>query len=171
MGPIREDIAGQRQLRFRVRGETLNLFKSKGESSHQVYLKVLAYAFYGGRYDLTIDPRIDCKYQPSVASIDLHGEVRLWIHCGPVETDRVTYLLKHSHADEIVLVEEHQPAEGEAADFTDLDFTDRVTRLRKQIHYRYTNGKLRILVFRPLDDWFNPDDVELDPYNYHLIEF
>jgi hypothetical protein len=172
MGPIREDFTGQRQLRFRLRGETLHLFKAKGESTHQVYLKVLAYAFYGDTYNLTIEPKLDCKYQPHIASIDLTGSVRFWGHCGPIALDQVAYLLKHSHADQVVLVEEHQPSETEiASDFAELDFTDRMAHLRRHIHYRYTNGKLRILVFRPLDDWFDPEDIALDPYNYHLIQF
>ena len=170
MGPIREDFAGQRQLKFRVKRETLHLFKAKGESTYQVYLKVLAYAFYGSQYDLTIDPRIDCKYQPHVASIDLTGGVRFWAHCGPIAMDHLAYVLKHSHADEVVLVEEHQAGE-EDPDFTELDFTDRVARLRRHLHYRYTDGKLRILSFRALDEWLDPEDVEINPYNYHLIRF
>ncbi|MDB5099139.1 MAG: hypothetical protein JWM80_3560, partial [Cyanobacteria bacterium RYN_339] len=59
----------------------------------------------------------------------------------------------------------------EDPEFTDLEFTERITRLRKQLHYKYTDGKLGILVFRPLDEWFDPDDVEINPYNYHLIRF
>jgi hypothetical protein len=172
MGPIREDFAGQRQLRFRVRGETLNLFKSKGESTHHVYLKVLAYALYGDRGPLEFDPRTAYKHHPHLAAFDLTGRPTLWIHAGPIAVDEIAYLLKHSHADDVVLVEEHDPAEGETAeDFTDLDFSDRKARLARHIHYRYTRGKLKILVFRPLDDWFDPDQVELDPYNYHLVEF
>ena len=119
---------------------------------------------------MSIDPKIDFKYPPHVGSIDLTGGVRFWAHCGPVALDQVAYVLKHSQADEVVLVEEYTQCQ-EDPDFTDLDFSDRVTRLRRHIHFRYTDGKLRLLVFRPLDEWFNPDQVEIDPYNYHLVRF
>ena len=171
MGPLREDFAGQRQLRFRVEGETLHLFKAKGESSHQVYLKVLAYALYRDQFDLTIDPKIDCKYQPDVASFDLTGEVQLWIRCGPFPTEQIVYVLKHTDAKHVIWVQEHPAGHESKTDFSDLDNSGRVASIRKQVHYRYANGKLKLLVFRPLDGWFDPDDVILDPHNYQLFEF
>jgi len=177
MSPIREDFAGQRQLRFRAQGKMLHLFKQKGESTHQVYLKVLTYALYGEQYELEIDPRVDCKYQPHVASLDLTGEVSFWAHCGEISLDQITYVLKHSAAEEVVLVREHNALmlpgyrQADLADFDELDLEPMAAYLKRHIHYRYTKGKLRMVVFRGLDEWFQPDDVEVENRNFHLYAF
>jgi uncharacterized protein YaeQ len=147
MGPIREDFAGQRQLRFRVEGKSIHLFKHKGESTHQVYLRILVYALYHDRYpELEIEPKLSLKYHPCVASADWTGEVKFWAQCGQVPVEQIAYVLKHTEADEVAF-------------------------LKRQIHYRYTTGRLRVLLFAPLDQWFDPDHVEADPDHYQLIEF
>lgn len=155
----REDTAGVRQLRFRVNGESLHLFKQKGESTHQVSLKVAAYALYGSSYRLEFDPRVAIKFQPSLAEIDFTGEVKVWVRVGAIVADQVAYILKHTDAEEVVLVTE------------DIDLEDAVAHLKRHIHYRYTTGKLRIVVFRPLEEWFHPDDVVVRRANYQLFEF
>jgi hypothetical protein len=160
MSALKEDLAGSRQLRFRVDGKTLHVFKRKGESTHQVYLKVALLALYRSAYpDLELDPRIDCKYQPHVAMVDYTGEVRFWGQVGKLPVDPLAYVLKHTDADEVVI----------AGD--DIDLPDTVAYYKRHLHYRYTTGKLRICVFRPLDEWFNPDDVELSPDDYEIHQF
>jgi hypothetical protein len=162
MGPIREDFAGQRQLRFRVEGKSIHLFKHKGESTHQVYLRILVYALYHDRYpELEIEPKLSLKYHPCVASADWTGEVKFWAQCGQVPVEQIAYVLKHTEADEVVLV----------AEDLDFDVEKYVAFLKRQIHYRYTTGRLRVLLFAPLDQWFDPDHVEADPDHYQLIEF
>jgi len=162
MGPIREDFAGQRQLRFRVQGKPIHLFKHKGESTHQIYLRVLVYALFHERYpNLGFEPKLTLKYHPCLAEVDYTGEVRFWAQCGQVPIDQVAYVLKHTEAEEVVL----------AAEDADLDMDRLVAQLKRQIHYRYTNGRLRVLLFQPLDDWFDPDHVEADPAHYQLYEF
>jgi hypothetical protein len=162
MGPLREDFAGQRQLRFRVQGKPIHLFKHKGESTHQVYLRILVYAMFLERYpSLEIDPRLTFKYHPCVAALDYTGEVTFWGQCGKVSDDQVAWVLKHTEADEVVL----------AIEDLDFDLSKYVATLKRHIHYRYTTGRLRVLLFRPLDEWFDPDRVEIDPDDYQLIEF
>lgn len=160
MAPIREDHAGSRQLRFRVAGKPLNLFKAKGESTHHVYLKVLVYALYQEQYEqLQFDPHVDGRYQPHVASLDLAGDVVFWAHCGEAKIEEVAHILKHSDAREVVLVKEA------------VDIPGYVAHIKRQIHYRYTNGKLRILSFQPLDDWFDPEQVEIPADGYETFAF
>lgn len=162
MAPLREDFAGQRQLRFRVQGKPVNLFKHKGESTHQTYMRVLVYALYLSRYPaLEFEPRLNLKHQPCLAELDLTGEVRFWAQCGKVPVETVAYALKHTEAEEVVLVAEDQ----------DFDLANYVALLKRQIHYRYTTGRLRVLLFRPLTEWFDPDHVEVAPGNYQLYEF
>ncbi|HEY9721880.1 MAG TPA: hypothetical protein V6D47_07685 [Oscillatoriaceae cyanobacterium] len=156
---LREDFAGQRQLRFRVEGQTVHLFKHKGESTHHVTCKILVYALYHRQYPLELEPRLDCKYQPDVASLALTGDVQFWAQCGEVPIDHVAYVLKHSDAEEVVLVRE------------DIDLDRLVASIKRHIHYRYTTGKLRILVFRNLDEWFNPDDVVVPEDRFTLYSF
>ena len=162
MGPLREDFAGQRQLRFRVDGKPLHLFKHKGESTHQVYLRVLVYALYRAQYpSLEIEPKLSLKHPPCVASLDLTGEVEFWAQCGAVPPEQVAYVLKHTAANEVVL----------AIEDLDFDLDKYVATLRRNVHYRYTTGRLRVLLFRPLDEWFDADQVEVDSDNYQLYEF
>lgn len=159
MSPIREDFAGQRQLRFRVDGRLFHLFKHKGESTHQVYLKILVVALYGHRYPLEIDPAVDGKLQPHVASLDLTGEIRFWAHAGEITSDQVEHILKHTDAEEVVLVKEA------------VDIASFAAQLKKRIHYRYTTKRLRILSFHPLEGWFDPEDVRVTAEDYELFEF
>ena len=162
MGPLREDFAGQRQLRFRVDGIPLNLFKHKGKSTHQVYLQVLVYALYRAKYpSLEIEPKLQFKYSPCVASLDLTGAVEFWAQCGIVPPEQVAYVLKHTAAQEVVL----------AIEDLDVDLDKQVAALRRHIHYRYTTGRLRVLLFRPLEEWFDPERVEVDSDHYQLYEF
>lgn len=162
MGPLREDFAGQRQLRFRVEGKPIHLFKHKGESTHQIYLRVLVYALYRSRYPaLEFAPRLNTKYHPCLAEVDLTGEVRFWAQCGHVPIEQVAYVLKHTEAAEVILAIEEE----------DFDLDKYVTQLRRNIHYRYTTGRLRVLLFRPLETFFDPDHVQVDPEHYQLYEF
>lgn len=162
MPTLREDLAASGQLRFRVHGDSLRLFKAKGESVHQIYLKVLTYALYAERFDsLEIDPRVDCKYAPHVAHLDLTGDVQFWAHCGDVSMEQVAYILKHSDAEEVVLVREDERS--------NLD--DYVAYVKRHIHYRYTTGRLRLLSFQPLEAWFDPDSVRVSPDDYTLYAF
>lgn len=174
MCPIYEDFAGQRQLRFRVGGKPLHLFKQKGESTHQVYMKVLAYAFYRDRVELQFDPVTNYKVQPALAELDLTGEVRTWVVMGEPSPDSLAYILRHSDAREVCVV-------MEAPENTDLSLapndhlaetvTNLANRLKKQIHYRYTNKKLKLLMFRPLEDFFDPEDVDPHPAFYVFYAF
>ena len=159
MSPIREDFAGQRQLRFRVDDEPLHLFKNRGESTHQVYLKALVYALYRERYDLVFDPDIGGKYQPHVASLDFTGGVTFWAHCGEIHIDQLAHVLKHSHAEEVLVAKEA------------VDVPGYVTYIKRHVHYRYLNGKLRIVSFQPLDDWFNPEHVTVTSEDYEIHTF
>lgn len=159
MSPIRGDFAGQRQLRFRVDGRLYHLFKHKGESTHQVYLKILVVALYGQRYPLEIDPHVDGKLQPHVASIDLTNEIRFWAQVGEITSDQVEHILKHTDAEEVVLVKEG------------VDLASYAALLKKRIHYRYTTGRLRIVSFRPLEGWFDPEDIQVTSDDYELFEF
>ncbi|MNT01494.1 hypothetical protein D3C72_1359620 [compost metagenome] len=162
MGPLREDFAGQRQLRFRVQGKPIHLFKHKGMSTHQVYLRILVYAMFLDRYpSLEIEPRLNNKHHPCVAGLDFTGEVQFWAQCGPIDADGAAWVLKHTEAEEVVL----------ATEDIAFDMDKTVAALRRHIHYRYTTGRLRILVFRPLDEWFDPDRVDVPPDAYQLYEF
>jgi hypothetical protein len=159
MSLLKEDYAGQRQLRFRVNGQPLHLFKHKGESTHHVYLKIVVYALYHLRYELDFDPEVDCKYQPDVASLALTGDVEFWAHCGDISIDQLSYVLKHSDAEEVVLVRE------------DIDLETYVAYIKRHIHYRYTTGKLRILALHNLEEWFLPENVEIPEDHTQLYEF
>lgn len=161
MPTVREDLAASGHLRFRVRGENLKLFKAKGMSFTQIHLRVLVHALYADRYPLEFDPRIDCKYQPHVASLDLTGEVKLWAFCGEMSVETIAYVLKHSDAEEVVLAREEE----------DFDVQAYVSYLKRHIHYRYTTGRLRVLAFRPLDAWFDPEHIDVTADDYVLYQF
>jgi hypothetical protein len=166
---LREDLAGQRQLRFHLDGHpaVLHLFKARGESTHHVYLKVLAYAFWHDYGELTFDPKTQHKLGPAVASVDWTGTVRLWVHAGPLALDKLEHLLRHTDADEVCWVLEGE-TEGTALE---AELAALVQRVRRHIHYRYTDRKLRVLMFAPLDAWFEPRRVALDAshYRYHAF--
>ncbi|MEB3330458.1 MAG: hypothetical protein VKQ33_14630 [Candidatus Sericytochromatia bacterium] len=169
MTSLREDLAGQRQLRFHLGGQpaALHLFKARGESTHHVYLKVLAYAFWCDHGELTFDPRTQHKLGPTVASLDWTGAVKLWIHVGPLAFEKLEHLLRHTNAPEVCWVLEGE-ADGEALE---AQLAALVQRLRRHVHYKYTDRRLRILMFAPLDAWFEPGRVTLDPaqYRYHTF--
>lgn len=168
MTPIREDFAGQRQLRFRVDRKPLHIFKHKGESTHQVFLKVLAYAFYADRAELTFDPKTDSKLQPTLAEIDYTGEVKRWVHVGLPPLDKLEYVLRHSSADEVCVVLECPSDAGDHDDTLSLHVEELVARIKRHIHYRYTTGKLKLLVFESLERWFDPE-ADVDPHPAHHV--
>lgn len=174
MSPLREDFAGQRQLRFRIHGKQLHLFKQKGESTHHVYLKVLAHAFYRDRADLVFDPKVDAKVQPSLAEVDLTGRICTWVQVGLPPVDKLEYILRHGHADEVCVVLEALAEEDDDADPEErpaLQMQALVEKLRKQIHYKYTAKKLKVLMFRPLEEWFDPEDVDPHPAFHVFYSF
>jgi hypothetical protein len=172
MTPLHEDFAGQRQLRLRIAGKPLHLFKNKGESTHQAYLKALAYAFYRDRAELAFEPKTDYKVQPTLAEVDLTGEVRTWVQVGLLPLDKLEYVLRHGDAEEVCLVleasEEDESGETDPDDKLAWQVQDLVTRIKRHIHYRYTSRKLKLLMFRPLDEWFDPEDVDPHP-TFHVF--
>jgi hypothetical protein len=150
MTPVKEDLTSQGQLRFRVEGKIVHVFKRKGESVEQVRLKVLGYTLYAAEEeDLRLDPAIHFKFKPDVAGFDLLGDVRLWISSGELSSEQLAYILKHSDAGEVVLLRE------------DVDLEVWATAIRRQIHYRYTNGKLVLFALRDVDNWFDANDVKI----------
>lgn len=172
MSPMREDFAGQRQLRFRIGGKTLHLFKQRGESTHQVYLKVLAYAFYRDRAELAFEPKTDYKVQPTLAEVDLTGEVRTWVQVGMLPLDKLEYVLRHGDAEEVCIVLEATADEtDDPEERPSVQVQELVARIKKQIHYKYTGRKLKILMFRPLDEWFDPEDVDPHPAFHVFYSF
>ena len=72
MGPIREDFAGQRQLRFRVRGETLHLFKNKGEN---VVVSVEHSACGGCHMKLPTQIVTSCRAQAEIVTCPNCGRI------------------------------------------------------------------------------------------------
>ena len=168
MSLMREDFAGQRQLRFRVAGKPLHLFKHKGESTHQAYLKVLAFAFYHDQVELTFDPKTDYKVQPTLADVDLTGEVRTWVQVGLPPLDKLEYVLRHGDAEEVCVVLEAAADGDDPEEALDRQVEALVARIKKQIHYKYTARKLKVLMFQPLDAWFDPDQ-EVDPHPAHHV--
>lgn len=161
MTPIREDFAGQRQLRFRVDRKPLHIFKAKGESTHQVFLKVLAFAFYADRAELQFEPKVAGKIQPTLAEIDFTGEVKRWVQVGLPPFEKIEHVLRHTDADEVCIV-------LEAPDDPSAFVEDLSARIKRHIHYRYTTGKLKLLVFEPLENWFDPD-ADVDPHPAHHV--
>lgn len=172
MSLLREDFAGQRQLRFRVADKNVHVFKNKGESTHQVYLKVLAYAFYLDRVELSFDPKTDYKVQPTLAEVDLTGEVCTWVQVGLPPLDKLEYVLRHGDANEVCVVLEASADDADDPDESlEWQVQDAVARIKKQIHYKYTARKLKLLMFRPLDDWFDPDHVDAHPAHHVFYSF
>ncbi|MEB3197317.1 MAG: hypothetical protein VKP62_08950 [Candidatus Sericytochromatia bacterium] len=170
MTPVREDLTGQRQLRFHFQGEAtpLHLFKHRGESTHQAYLKALAYAFWREQGELTFDPATDYKVTPSLACLDLTGEVRLWVQVGDLPLDKLEYVLRHSDADQVCWVQEMAVGPANVAEFQ-AACDALLQRVKRRIHYRYTTKKLCLLIFDKLEDWFEPDAVALPEAHYRFI--
>lgn len=166
MTPIREDHAGQRQLKFKVGRHPLHLFKNRGESTQTVWLKVLAYAFYRDRAELVFDPKTHFKIQPSLAELDLTGEVRTWVQLGVPQPSELEYILRHSDAGEVCLV-----VEAAAEDSLDDELEVLKARIKKNVHYKYTTKKLKLLMFQPLEAWFDPDEVDAHPAHHVFYSF
>ena len=165
MTPIREDFAGQRQLRFRVARKPLHIFKAKGESTHQVFLKVLAFAFYADRAELQFEPRLPGKLQPTLAEIDFTGDVKRWVQVGLPPYEKIEHVLRHTAADEVCIVLEcPSEADEDVSDYV----AELAARIKRHIHYRYTTGKLKLLVFEPLESWFDPE-ADVDPHPAHHV--
>jgi hypothetical protein len=171
MVPIQEDLSSQRQMRFRIEGgpPVLHIFKARGESAHQACLKALSYAFWREYGPLTFDPSTDYKSNPSVACLDLTGEVRLWVHVGPWALDKIEYVLRHTDAQEVCWAFEG-PAGSTEAELAE-ECAQWVARIKRHIHYRYTTKKLRLLIFTPLDTWFDPENVALPATEYVYYSF
>lgn len=169
--PIQEDLSSQRQLRFHIAGgpPVLHIFKARGESTHQAWLKALSYAFWREYGPLTFDPNTDYKINPHVACLDLTGEVRLWVHTGPWALDKLEYVLRHADADDVCWV--FEGPEGADREALRDDCAQWVARIKRHIHYRYTTKKLKLLLFTPLEPWFDPEQVTLPEteYVYHAF--
>lgn len=143
-----------RQLRLRVGDRPLRHFKPKGEALRETLLKA---AVWGRLAEGGLEPEIDPpagtgRHRPHVAVIDPTGRTVVWAQVGPWKIEDLTHVLKHAHADRVVWAIEHEPG---------LDLDELVERTRKAAHYRYTNKKLELWAFAPVESW---DDLEaLDP--------
>lgn len=148
------DDVSPRQLRLSVGGVPLRHFKPKGEPLRETLLKA---AVWGRLSEGGLTPEIDPpagsgRHRPHVAVVDPTGRTSVWAHVGPWKIEDLTHVLKHAHADRVIWALE-QPPEA------DLDAL--VERTRKAAHYRYTNKKLELWAYAPLETW--PDLSALDP--------
>ncbi len=163
LATMKDDTNLEGRFRFRVgRRDQIVLFKQKGESPSHIRLKAIAYAlFFRDCDNLQIDPRLDYKVHPDLASLNLEGEPDVWIQCvNGRDVEDVEYICKHSPAREVVLVAEVQ------------DTKELINRLKKRVHYRYLADKLRLINFsQPVEDWLDPDNLDVPADSYDLIEF
>lgn len=171
MVPTQEDLGAQRQLRFHVAGgpPVLHIFKARGESLHQAYLKALSYAFWREYGPLTFEPKTDYKIDPHVACLDLTGEARLWVQIGPCSLETLEYVLRHTDAKDVCWVMESPQAS--TRDELQAECEEWIARIKRHIHYRYTTKKLKLLLFTPLDNWFDPHHVDPTDAEYLFYTF
>ena len=161
--PMKDDSDVEGWFRFRLgRRDQIVLFKAKGESPSHIRLKAAAYAlFFRDLENLQLNPRVDYKVQPDLAAINLEGEPEIWIQCvNGRDVDDVEYICKHSPAREVVLVAE------------DMDTKELINRLKKRVHYRYLSDKLRVINFtQPVEEWLDPENLDVPSGTYDVIEF
>lgn len=149
-------------LRFRFgRRDQLVLYKQKGETLTHVYLKAAAYAlFFRSVEGLTVDPKLRFKFPADLAACDAAGEPTFWVIVEDASLARLEWTLKHVPAPEVVLV-----VQG-----GDLDSL--VATIRRGIHYRYTHRRLVVYHFvTPVDEWLDPEGVEIPDGAYDVFHF
>ena len=84
---------------FRLGGQKLRLWQSRGESYEHVLMKALAYSiFIDGHPDLQIEVKVGLRYKPDLIAIGSDGSFDLWVECGMVSLAKTAWLMKHTSA-------------------------------------------------------------------------
>lgn len=149
-------------MRFRFgRRDQLVLYKQKGETLTHVYLKAATYALFFREVEgLAVDPKLRYKFPADLAALDPAGDPRFWVIVEDVSLPRLEWTLRHVPASEVVLV-------TEGGDLERL-----VAQIRREIHYRYTHRRLLVYHFlQPVEDWLDPDGVEVPDGAYDIFHF
>lgn len=149
-------------LRFRFgRRDQLVLYKQKGETLEHVFMKAAAYAlFYRSIEGLAVDPKLRYKYPADLAAVEVSGDPRFWVIVEDTSLPRLEWTLRHVPASEVALV----TAGG--------DLERLVAQIRRGIHYKYTHRRLVVYHFvKPVEDWLDPDGVEIPDGAYDVFHF
>ncbi len=164
-----DDLPVNRQLRFTVAGHTLHLIRTKGESVEAFYLRLLAYRLYAERPGLEQHLDWHGKFAPDWACVDLKGNITFYLRTRPLAWDELLYVLRHHGSAEVALVKIL------ACDWEDdaLDelLNHEIRQFKRQIHYRYLNGRLGVTFLRPLGEWFDPQQLTVPEDVCRTIRF
>lgn len=122
---------------FQIRGESLRLWQSPGESYEHVLMKALAYGIFEPEYPgLLVERRVGLRYKPDLIAIDEKGEFELWVECGMVTLTKTAWLMKHTTAKRLVICK------------IGLNVTQIAKQLREAVPDKYRpEGRLSIFNF------------------------
>ncbi|MNY12438.1 hypothetical protein D3C86_1455190 [compost metagenome] len=152
------DVQGQVRFRF-GRRDQLVLYKHKDESPRHLLLKAAAYALFYREHELKADAKLRFKHPADLAAVDLTGEPTFWVVVDDLNLARLEYTCRHVHAPVVLVLQE-----------PDLDAV--VALIRKNIHYKHTHRHLTVYNFvQPVEDWLDPDQVEIPAASYDVFHF
>lgn len=123
-----DDTEIQKKYHFNSNNESFSIFKPENEVYAHVLVKAMAYHLYKSLYEnLQIDPPFYRKYRADLASFDYSGEPTCWIECFERDYEKIEFICKHGHVQELVLVE------------TTENITPFIEHIKKRVHYKYHN--------------------------------
>jgi uncharacterized protein YaeQ len=93
------------------------VLESGGDLPRHVVLKLLAYVLYRKQHTLEIEKGVGQRHKPDLVALEGEiGQVRFWIDCGQIETDRLGRIVaKNRHAEVVVVKATAREAERYAA--------------------------------------------------------
>lgn len=145
---------------FISNNDSFSIFKPEEEIYAHVLVKAMAYHLYRLLYEnLQIDPPFYRKYRADLASFDYSGELTCWIECFERDYEKIEFICKHAHVQELVLVESTE------------NIMPLIEHIKKRVHYKYHN-LISILNFTPdtlayidpqeiviIRDWFEVHNI------------
>lgn len=155
-----DETEAHKKYHFNSNNESFSIFKVENELYAHVLVKAMAYHLYKSLYEnMQIDPPLYRKYKPDVASFDYSGEPTCWIECFERDYEKIEFICKHAHVQELVLVEVSE------------NVTPLIEHIKKRVHYKYHN-LISVLNFIPETiSYIDPQEIVIirDWFEIHNI--
>lgn len=154
-----EEIDVERKFVFHIGDESLSIFKFAQEPYIHTFLKACAYYIYKPLYNtLSIDPPLYRKYKADLLALDYTNEPKCWIECFERDFEKIEYICKHMHIDELILVELSE------------DINNYLEMIKKKVHYKY-HHLITVINFVPeIIHYVDPNDIYISEDWYHLTD-
>lgn len=92
---MNDDQILRRKWTLRAHDKQVVFVKRPNERASHVVMKALLWALYLPRYpDLIVEPKVDDRYRPDVASLGLDGRPCFWAEAGQVTPEKIRSLAR-----------------------------------------------------------------------------